>query len=112
MNRKYMNTGLKKATSYLARIVHRGDYLRGNTVIMKRVCGNKNCKCIKEGKKHASLYICKKEDGKTKMTYVPKRLEDEVQEKIANYHKIKKLLERISELNYAELKIKKDKKIV
>ena len=42
MNRNYMNTGLKKATSYLARIVHRGDYLRGNPVIMKRVCGNKN----------------------------------------------------------------------
>ena len=43
------------------------------------------------------------------MTYVPRRLEDEIQEKIANYHKIKKLLERISELNYAELKIKKEK---
>jgi len=112
MNRKYMNTNLKKATSYLARIVHKGNYLRGNPVIMKRVCGNKNCKCIREGKKHISLYICKKEDGNTRMTYVPKRLEDEVQEKIANYRKIKKLLERISELNYTELKIKKDKKIV
>ena len=112
MNRKYMNINLKKATSYLARIVHKGNYLRGNPVIMKRVCGNKNCKCIREGKKHISLYICKKEEGNTKMTYVPKRLEDEVQEKIANYRKIKKLLERISELNYAELKIKKDKKIV
>lgn len=107
-----MNTNLKKATSYLARIVHKGNYLRGNPVIMKRVCGNKNCKCIREGKKHISLYICKKEDGNTRMTYVPKRLEDEVQEKIANYRKIKKLLERISELNYTELKIKKDKKIV
>jgi len=112
MNRKYMNTNLKKATSYLARIVHKGNYLRGNPVIMKRVCGNKNCKCIREGKKHISLYICKKEDGNTRMTYVPRKLEDEVQEKIVNYRKIKKLLERISELNYAELKIKKDKKIV
>ena len=112
MNRKYMNADFKKATSYLARIVHKGNYLRGNPIIMKRVCGNKNCKCIREGKKHESLYICKKEKGNTKMTYVPRRLEDEVQEKIANYRKIKKLLERISELNYAELKIKKDKKIV
>lgn len=112
MNRKYMDLNLKKTTSYLAKIVYKGNYLRGNPVIMKRVCGNKNCRCIREGKKHISLYICKKEDGNTKMTYVPRRLEYEVQEKIANYHKIKKLLERISELNYAELKIKKDKKIV
>ena len=109
MNRKYMNAKFKKATSCLARIVHKGNYLRGNPVIMKRVCGNKNCRCIREGKKHISLYICKKENGNTKMTYVPRRLEDEIQEKIANYHKIKKLLERISELNYAELKIKKEK---
>ena len=33
-----MNANFKKATSYLARIVHKGNYLRGNPVIMKRVC--------------------------------------------------------------------------
>jgi len=46
------------------------------------------------------------------MIYIPSRLEDEVEKKINAYHRIKKLVERISELNYAELKIKKDKKIV
>lgn len=112
MNRNYMNNQLKRATSHLAKLVYKGNYIRGNPVIMKRVCGNKNCRCIREGKKHASLYICRKEDGKTIMTYVPKRLEDDIQEKIANYHKIKKLLEKVSAISYSQLKLKKEQKSV
>jgi len=109
MNRKYMDLNLKKTTSYLVRLVSKGKFLRGNPVIMKRVCGNKNCKCIKEGKKHESLYISKNKGGARKMIYVPKRLEEEVMAKLEAYQKIKKLTERISEMNYTELKIEKDK---
>ncbi|GAG62005.1 unnamed protein product [marine sediment metagenome] len=112
MNRKYMDAELKKATSHLAKLTHKGSFLKGNIVTMKRVCGYPNCRCIKEGKKHVSMYIGKKQDSTTKMIYVPKHLEDEVEKKIDAYHRIKKLIDRISELNYVELKIKKDKKIV
>jgi hypothetical protein len=52
MNRKYMDLDLKNTTSHLARLTSRGKFLRGNPVIMSRVCGNKNCRCILEGKKH------------------------------------------------------------
>ena len=61
----------------------------------------------KRGKKHASLYISKNKGGTRKMIYVPKRLEEEVREKLNTYQKIKKLVERISEMNYKELEIKK-----
>lgn len=107
MNKKYMDLNLKKTISYLIRLVSKGKFLRGNSVIMRRVCGNKNCKCIKKGKKHASLYISKNKGGNRKMIYVPKRLEEEVMGKLKAYQKIKKLTERISEINYEELKIKK-----
>jgi len=110
MNRKYMDLNLKKTISYLIRLISKGKFLRGNPVIMRRVCGNPNCRCIKEGKKHASLYISKNKGGTRKMIYVPKRLEEEVREKLNTYYKIKKLTERISEINYAELKIKKEKR--
>ena len=44
---------------------------------MERVCGNKNCKCIREGKKHVSLYLTTvKKDGKRNMIYIPKKLEE------------------------------------
>jgi len=112
MNRKYMDLDLKKTTSHLARLLYKGSFLRGNPVIMERTCGNKNCRCVLEGKKHKSLYISKNKDGKRKMIYVPKRLEDEVRAKLDAYQRIKRLIEKISELNYKELKMKKDKKIV
>ena len=107
MNRKYMDLNLKKTTSYLVRLIVKGKFLRGNPVIMKRVCGNKNCKCIKEGKKHTSLYISKNKAGTRKMIYIPKRLEEEIRGKLEAYQKIKKLVERISEMNYKGLEIKK-----
>ena len=112
MNRKYMDLDLKNTTSHLARLTSRGKFLRGNPVIMSRVCGNKNCRCILEGKKHRSLYISKNKDGKRKMIYVPKRLEEKVMAKLEAYQKIKKLTEKISEINYRELDIEKKSKNV
>jgi len=107
MNRNYMEMDLKKTTSHLARLVHKGSFLRGNPVIMERSCGNKNCRCYLEGKKHRSLYISKNKDGKRKMIYVPKIMEGEVKAKLDAYQKIKKLTEKISEINYRKLDIEK-----
>jgi len=112
MNRNYMDLDLKKATSHLAKLVHKGSFLRGNPVVMERVCGNKNCRCIREGKKHRSLYISKNKEGKRKMIYVPKRMEEEVKLKLDAYQKIKKLTEKVSEINYRKLEIEKKEKDV
>lgn len=112
MNRNFMESELKKTTSHLAKLVHKGSFLRGNPVVMERMCGNKNCRCTLEGKKHKSLYISKNKDGDRKMIYVPRHLEDEVRGKLDAYQRIKRLTEKISELNYGEFKLKKDKKIV
>ncbi len=112
MNRKYMDLDLKKTTSHLARLLCKGSFLRGNPVIMERTCGNKNCRCVKESKKHKSLYISKNKDGKRKMIYVPKRLEGEVRAKLDAYQRIKKLSEKISEINYSKLDIEKKSKNV
>ena len=103
-----MNLSLKQTTTHLARLVSLGSFLKGNTVIMKRVYRNKNCRCIKEDKKHISMYLTKKQNNTTKMIYVPKKLEEEVSCKAKAYHKIKKLVDKVSELNYADLELKKN----
>ncbi len=102
-----MNLSLKQVTTHLARLVGMGSFLKGNTVTMKRVCGNKNCRCVKDGKKHISMYIGKKENNTTKMIYVPKKLEEEVSSKVKAYHKIKELVNKISEHNNSILEVKK-----
>jgi hypothetical protein len=41
------------------------------------------------------------------MIYVPKKLEEEVSSKVKAYHRIKELVDKISELNYSELEAAK-----
>ena len=41
------------------------------------------------------------------MIYVPKKLEEEVSAKVKAYHRIKELVDKISELNYSDLELKK-----
>ena len=107
MNKKYMDLSLKQATNHLAKLVSMGSFLKGNTVTMKRTCGNKNCRCAKLGEKHVSMYLAKKQNNTTKMVYVPKALEEEISAKVKAYHKIKELVNKISELNYSNLEVKK-----
>ncbi|MBU4450613.1 MAG: hypothetical protein L6405_02200 [Actinomycetia bacterium] len=107
MNRKYMDLSLKQTTNHLAKLVSLGSFLKGNTVTMKRTCGNKNCRCAKLGEKHISMYLAKKQNNTTKMVYVPKNLEEEISAKVKAYHKIKDLTEKISEINYEMLNLKK-----
>ena len=107
MNRKYMDHELNQTTSHLAKLIGKGSFLWGSPVVMKRVCGNSSCRCKLEGKLHSSLYISKNKEGKRKMIYIPKDLEEETSAKIAAYHKIKDLTEKISEINYEMLNLKK-----
>ena len=109
MNRKYMEHELNQTTSHLARLVGKGSFLRGSPVVMSRVCGNPNCRCALEGKLHSSLYISKNKDRARKMIYVPKDLEEEAKAKLSAYQKIRDLTEKISEINYKHLKLKKQK---
>jgi len=49
------------------------------------------------------MYIAKKQNNTTKMIYVPKKLEEEVALKVKAYHKIKDLVDKISEINYRQI---------
>lgn len=75
-----------------------GQAIRGTLVLMKRVCGNKKCRCAR-GQKHQSWYISQSCKGITRMIYVPRQSEAKVKESIQNYRSIKNLLNEISEIN-------------
>jgi len=79
--------------------------IRGSLVTMVRVCGGKNCRCLK-GHKHRSLYLSQSSKGKLKMIYIPKEAEEQVKEGVFNYRKLKKLLNRLSQIHIARLKRK------
>ena len=79
--------------------------IRGSLVTMTRVCGGKNCRCLK-GYKHHSLYLSQSFKGKLRMFYIPKEAEEAAKEGVLNYRKVKKLLNRLSQIHIARLKRK------
>ncbi|MBI1871373.1 MAG: hypothetical protein HYS07_09300 [Chlamydiae bacterium] len=78
------------------------EVIRGSLVIMKRVCGKKNCKCVK-GYRHESLYISQGVKGKTRMIYVPRSSGKKVRQYVEHYHEIKKFLDESSKENIKKL---------
>jgi hypothetical protein len=72
--------------------------IKGSPVSLARVCGQPNCRCRK-GKKHVSLYLSRSVKGRTTMTYIPHRYEEAVQEGVAEYKRMLKVLDELSEVN-------------
>ena len=75
-----------------------GHVIRGTLVLMKRVCGNKRCRCTR-GQKHESWYISQSHKGVTRMIYVPGQSEEKVRQCVQNYQDIKNLLDELSKIN-------------
>ncbi len=104
MKRAAMERREKDLLSKASRILNYSEYIHANLFTMERVCGNKNCRCIREGKKHKSLYLATMtKEKKRKMIYIPRRLEEKAREYTERYFKIKDVLEEISDINLKRL---------
>ncbi len=98
----------KDLLSKLSNMINYSEYIHANLVNVARTCGNHNCKCITKGEKHVSLYLTTvRKDGKRKMIYIPKNLEEEVRRMVARYFKIRDILEEVSDINLKRVLSKK-----
>jgi len=84
------------------------DVIRGSLVMMERVCGKPNCRCLK-GYKHKSLYLSQYYKGSPRMIYIPRRAETAVRRMIRNYQKLKAILHKISDANIRLFTLPKEK---
>lgn len=78
------------------------ELIRGSVVIMNRLCGKSNCRCIR-GHKHRSMYLSRSFKGKTTLLYIPRKLEDKLTEAARRYRRIRDLLNDLSETNLNKL---------
>ena len=74
------------------------EVVYGSVVIVNRSCGKANCRCQK-GFKHSSLYISQRYKGRTRMIYIPKRSEANVRRFVNNYHQLKVVMGKVSDIN-------------
>ena len=81
-----------------------GPLLQGSLSQRRGTCGNPNCRCAR-GDKHLAWQLTKKVRGTTKSCYVPMDLVPEVQQWLAEYRRVKRLLQEISALNEQLLRL-------
>lgn len=89
----------KKIVGYL---LNPRDMIEGSIYTVYKKCGNKNCRCAR-GKLHGPFnYLSKKINGATKLTFVRRADQDDIERGATNY---RKYTARMAKLNKIDRKI-------
>lgn len=96
-----MKNLIKRRDVLLKRLVTAGDFIRGSITDVCGTCGRAQCVC--RGKPRTKAYRLTYKDGeqKTQIVYIPKGRLSEMQRRIANYARIRSLIQQINQLNIA-----------
>jgi len=90
----------------LAQMVHALPLLRATLNERRLTCGKKGCRCH-EGERHQALYVVSVREGKTRQAFVPQEREATVRQWVENFHKVRGLLDELSELFWEQMRRKK-----
>jgi hypothetical protein len=81
--------------------------LQGSLVVLYRKCGRKGCRC-ERGEKHGpAYYLSYKEEGVTRMVYVPVSRLEEVKKAMEAFSRYWELGVKLSRLNLEQMGLKK-----
>jgi len=73
--------------------------IEGSIATPSRKCGSPTCECAQGVAKHRAMILCKKVNGRSVATYVPKGMWKEVQDWNREHKRIKKVLKELSAIN-------------
>jgi hypothetical protein len=73
-----------------------GPMVEGSIALVTRKCGSPNCPCAQGVVKHQAMILCKKVNGRSVATYVPKTLWSQVRAWNAEHKKLKRVLKDLS----------------
>ncbi len=82
----------------LEQILGQGKMVRGSLYEMRRRCGKPNCRCAR-GELHASWYLSRAIEGRTRLTYVGSSVPKSLSERVSRYQRYQKLLARIRKMD-------------
>lgn len=73
-----------------------GPLVEGSIAMVARKCGSPGCPCAQGAATHQAMILCKKVNGRSVATYVPKALWSQVREWNREHKKIKRVLKNLS----------------
>lgn len=84
-----------KARKVLAALRKIGPFLPASLTTTQKKCGRPACRCAKDGPIHETALLTWKEAGTTQTLYVPRELRPQVRQWIAEWRKLKELIEEM-----------------
>jgi hypothetical protein len=76
-----------------------GPMIEGSMAVVHRKCGTASCQChVDEARRHRQAMLCRKVEGRSYSTHIPKDLEETVREWNEEFKRAKGLLKEISDL--------------
>ena len=77
-----------------------GPLIEGSLAVVHRKCGTAACQChVDESRRHRQVMLCRKVEGRSYSTHIPKDLEAAVREWNEEFKRAKGLLKEISDLS-------------
>ena len=73
-----------------------GPLVEGSIAMVARKCGSPGCPCAQGVAKHQAMILCKKVNGRSVATYVPKDLWSQARAWNREHKKIKRVLKELS----------------
>ncbi len=93
-----------RTNSVEAILRERGPLRKGTLVTVRRKCGKPNCRCT-TGQRHTAKYLSVKEQGKTRMIYVPQAAETKVAKQAQRYRGLRKARAQLAKMSQESLDI-------
>ena len=97
LRQELKRTEQARASSVEKILRERGPLRRGAFVAAERKCGKSNCHCAK-GRGHPANYLSIKQDGKTRMVFVPASVETNVAEEAGRYRRFRQARAQLAKL--------------
>jgi hypothetical protein len=97
-----MTAAERQGRSRVAQLIHQAGLIRGTLLVRERICGKPTCHCAK-GERHVNLHLQVSRGGKPRQVIVPRGMEKEVREWVANYQTLWENVEAVSDAHWAKI---------
>ena len=82
-------------------------FLPASMTVTRKKCGNPNCRCAIQGAMHETALLTWKEGKLTRTLHVPRDMREEVTEWIAEWKRLKALIEKMGDAQKQFLKTRR-----
>lgn len=89
----------KKRNTLVERLAQYPDFVRGSITSVCSTCNRARCICPKKSSRRAYRLTYKDSQQKTRIVYVPRDQLPRIRKMIANYVRVRKLIEQLVEIN-------------